>query len=162
MSQKVREAVYDILQQRIVGAAMLDLFCGSGSVGIEGLSRGARHVDFVDRDTGIVSVNVKSFGLDHSASVYRRDALTALEIMHKKSKSYDIVFVGAPYAFERLLEVVQTIDRCRIVNPDGTLIVEHRKGVELPREYTEFHHRKTYRYGQTFVGFYESVHGQPG
>jgi 16S rRNA (guanine966-N2)-methyltransferase len=154
MTQKVREAIFDILRDRIQGTTMLDLFCGSGSVGIEALSRGAVWVDFVDLDVRTVIRNVNALGIDGSVGIYRRDALKAPQWLRKEGKSYGFVFVGAPYGYERTGEILSVIGDSRLLEPDGLLMVEHRKGLGFPDALGGMAKRKTYRYGQTLLTTY--------
>ena len=156
MTQMVREAIFDILREQIVEATMLDLFCGSGSVGIEALSRGAVHVDFVDLDVGMVGENVKRLGLQEAACIYRRDAFDALRVIRRIGKVYDVIFVGAPYAFGALASVVQTIGESGVLRAGGALMLEHRKGREVPQECDGLTYKRRYAYGQTLLSFYES------
>ncbi len=154
-SEKVRGALFDILQDRIVGKEMLDLFCGSGSVGIEALSRGARRVDFVDIKPDLTVRNLHDLGISERARVFRRDALRALAIMHRKATDYDIVFVGAPYDLPEGHEVIRTIGRLGIVRGEGTLVYEHRKGAPDVMDPVGFVQGRLYLYGQTALRFYD-------
>jgi 16S rRNA (guanine966-N2)-methyltransferase len=157
MTQKVREAIFDILQFRIDGVSMLDLFCGSGAVGIEALSRGAAHVDFIDVNTNSVGKNVEHLGIGSMANIYRRDALKALDIMHKLKKGYDFIFIGAPYDYSNTEEILCRIDEYNILNPNGFLMLEHRKGAAFPPDFNHFGEKKKYTYGQTIIILHEST-----
>jgi len=154
-SQKVRAAVFNILQDRIVGARVLDLFCGTGSVGLEALSRGAAHADFVDHDVGLVVRNVTSLGVRAEVDVYRKEAQRAIDIIALKGKSYDFVFVGAPYDFPQTPEVLEAIGRRGVVSSGGTLMLEHRNTTRPLERHGELQLRKSYTYGQTVVSVYE-------
>ena len=155
MSQLVREAIFDILQDRIEGADMLDLFCGSGSVGIEALSRGARHVDFIDLKTEMVKKNVDLLDLRESTGIFRIDALRSLEIMHKKEKKYDFIFSGAPYRFSMMDTVLNRIDKYGILRSGGVMMTEHSKGSRIFSDFQNFEFKKRYLYGQTEIVLYE-------
>lgn len=156
MTEKVRSAIYDILQDWIVDKKMLDLFCGSGSVGIEAISRGAAHVDFIDMDTRIVIENVENLGIGESVSIYRKDVFSALQIIKKKSKRYDFIFIGAPYTFEKIPEILKNVDDFGILNHKGLMILEHVKGLDLHYTFKSLFHVKTYTYGQTILELFES------
>ena len=157
ITQKVREAIFDILQFRIDGVNMLDLFCGSGAVGIEALSRGASHVDFIDVNTNSVVKNVEHLGISSMADIYRRDALKALDIIYKLKKGYDFIFIGAPYAYSNTAEILCKIDEYNILNPNGFLMLERRKGAAFPPDFEHFGEKKKYTYGQTIIMLYEST-----
>jgi 16S rRNA (guanine(966)-N(2))-methyltransferase RsmD len=154
MTQKVREAIFDILRDRIEGTTMLDLFCGSGSVGIEALSRGAARVDFVDLDVRTVIRNVNALGIDSSAAIYRRDALKVPQWLQKEGKAYGFIFIGAPYDYDKTKEILSLIGDSRLLKPGGLLMVEHRKGTDFPEALGGMAKRKIYRYGQTLLTTY--------
>ena len=157
MTQKVREAVFNIIGWRIEGACFLDLFCGSGSVGIEALSRGAAHVDFVDLNTRTVLRNVNELGLSQTVHVYRRDVFRALGLLPTLQKSYDIVFAGPPYAYSRSEEVLVAIEESRMLVSEGIFLLEHMWSKDYPDDLPKLTLRKTYKYGQTAISRYESL-----
>jgi 16S rRNA (guanine(966)-N(2))-methyltransferase RsmD len=154
-TQKVREAVFDILQDRVVGARMLDLFCGSGSVGIEALSRGASHVDFVDLVTRDVSANLRRIDITGKASVYRTDARKAIAAAARRGKQYDIVFIGAPYPYPHTEAVISEIGKKEILAASGVLLVEHDRSREMSRRAAALELRRAYSYGQTAMSLYQ-------
>ena len=154
-SQKVRSAVFNILQQRIEGARVLDVFCGTGSIGLEALSRGAAHVDFVDRDTSLVGRNVRALGVESEVEVFRKDARQAVEIIVHKGKRYGFVFVGAPYDFPATPEVIERIGQGGVVEPGGALMFEHRNRTLPAERHGRLVLRKRYTYGQTVLSLYE-------
>lgn len=156
MTEKVRSAIYDILQDWIVGKSMLDLFCGSGSVGIEALSRGAAHIDFVDLGIRSVTRNVVTLGLQEQAQIYRKDVFEAAKIIWKKNKTYDFIFIGAPYPFKKIPKILKDIDDFGILAHNGRLILEHEKGLVFPAEFKTYLLKRTYTYGQTIIQLYES------
>lgn len=155
ITEKVRSAVYDILQDRVVGCTMLDLFCGSGGVGIEALSRGAEHVDFIDLHPDKTVKNIKALDLSDEVNIYRKDVLEALKIIGKKEKKYDFIFIGAPYKYQLIPQILQYIDDFGILNQDGVIMLEHRKGLDFEYDYESFSFIKNYIYGQTYIACFE-------
>ncbi len=96
-SDKARESLFNILQNRIYGSEFLDLFCGTGAMGIEALSRGAKSVTFNDADRNSLNLlrkNLKKLGVDEEYEIKNYDALILLEHAIKK---YDIIFIDPPY-----------------------------------------------------------------
>jgi 16S rRNA (guanine966-N2)-methyltransferase len=158
MTQLVREALFNIWRDRVTDAVMLDLFCGSGSVGIEAISRGAAHVDFIDLATRDVSQNIRNIGLASRCSVFRVDAVKALERAAKNGKTYDLIFVGAPYPYAHLERILGMLDRLPLLRPDALLTVEHEKGSVLPEQFKRFGLLRAYTYGQTFITVFQA-HG---
>src|SRR5947209_3515989 len=102
-SDKLRETVFNIINQRVQGKRFLDLCAGSGAVGIEALSRGATEVTFVEqsrRAHQIISENLQTCGIRTGVHVVNRDALTALKYFASQSVSFDIVYFDPPYESE--------------------------------------------------------------
>jgi len=154
-SQKVRSSVFNILQDRIRDARVLDLFCGTGSVGLEALSRGASHADFVDLDVSLVVRNVLHLGVSDEASIYRKDVHRAVEIIRNKGKSYDFVFVGAPYDYGDTPRLLEALGSEGVVAGGGCLMYEHRNRTSPSSRYGGLELRKSYTYGQTVLSLYE-------
>jgi 16S rRNA (guanine966-N2)-methyltransferase len=157
ITQLVREALFNIWRDSVTDAFMLDLFCGSGAVGIEALSRGAGHVDFVDLSTREVTQNISNLGIESRCSVFRIDALKALERAVQNGKTYDLVFVGAPYPYAHLDRVLGSFDRLPLLRPDAILTVEHEKGSALPTHFMNFSLLRAYAYGQTLITLFKAA-----
>src|ERR1700749_643647 len=96
-SERVREAVFSNLGTRVEGAVVLDLYCGTGALAIEALSRGAARATLVDRDTRPALGNVERLGLADRARLVRADAAAWLASASNQAERFDIVFVDAPY-----------------------------------------------------------------
>lgn len=156
-SQKVRSAVFNILQDRILGARVLDLFCGTGSIGLEALSRGAAHVDFVDHDVGLVVRNVQHLEVSGAVDVFRKDVHRAVQIIVQKQKRYDFVFVGAPYDYGDTPAVLDRIGQGGVVAPRGSLMLEHRNRTRPAERHGELLLSRSYPYGQTILTVYEPL-----
>ena len=154
-SQKVRSSIFNILQQRIDGARVLDLFCGTGAVGLEALSRGAAHADFVDRDVGLVVRNVLHLGVTEEAEVFRKDVHLAVEIIRGKGKSYDFIFVGAPYDYAQTPRLLEALGSEGVVAPGGCLMYEHRNRTLPAQRHGRLRLVRSYDYGQTVLSLYE-------
>jgi 16S rRNA (guanine(966)-N(2))-methyltransferase RsmD len=108
----LRKAVFDICQQEIEGAIVLDLFAGSGAMGLEALSRGAAHATFVDKDRYALSCiyeNIKLFQLEPQAEVIGTDVLAALKKLSARKKQFDIVTIDPPYATATQTAILPTI-----------------------------------------------------
>jgi 16S rRNA (guanine966-N2)-methyltransferase len=120
-SNRVREAIFNTLfsLDALDGAIAMDLFAGTGALGIEALSRGAAHCTFVDRDAGAVALieaNLASLGIADRATVVRADALTHA----RRSGSVDLVLADPPYRFEGLGDLGTAVDaELLVVEADG-------------------------------------------
>lgn len=153
-SGKVREAIFNILGPRITDSRFLDLYAGTGAVGLEALSRGAAEAVFVD----ISSHRVKlirdlagRFGLGERACIAQADAVSFL---HRNEMSFDIIFVDPPYASDEITRILPLIDSDDVLNPDGTIIIEHAKKITLPERLEHAILKKCYKYGDTMLSLF--------
>ncbi len=148
----VKEALFNILQFDIEGRRVLDLFAGTGQLGIECLSRGAASVVFVDRDREairIVKENLKACGL--SAPVLQEDALRFLE----RGQTFDLVFVDPPYDSQLYRPVLETINSVDILSDGGIIICETRRENDLPEMIAPYHKGREYCYGKVKLCLYK-------
>lgn len=151
-SSKVREAIFDILRDRIIGSTFVDLYAGSGSVGIEALSRGASYVVFVETNPlriRIIEQLISEFGFADKSRVMRSTAYDYVEKEAKKGSSFDIIFLDPPYQSEELMKVLPLIGKTGLLKPDGILIAEHFSKRTLPEVIEGLRMVKSYRYGDT-------------
>lgn len=159
-ADSVKESLFNILQFDIEGRRALDLFAGTGQLGIEALSRGAAWCDFVDVNPAAVKLvreNLASTGLSGRASVVRRDFLAFLQGC--RGKKYDLVFLDPPYAqtaLERALEAIAAID---IVSECGIIVCESPAGKALPELSAPYGKGREYRYGKTRLTLYRRNEG---
>ncbi len=158
---RVREAVFAALGDKPYGARVLDLFAGTGALGIEALSRGAREAVFVDssaRAVALVRENLGLVGREGQARVLRREAHLAIRSGLKGA--FDLIFADPPYRIEMkyLQGIVLGILEKGLLGPDGTLVLEGpaRREPVLPARDIKLYKRKIY--GDTEVGFYGCGH----
>jgi 16S rRNA (guanine966-N2)-methyltransferase len=154
-TDRVRQTIFNMLASRMEfeGAAVLDLFAGSGSLGLEALSRGARPVIFVESGreaTGYIRATLNNFGCSESAEVICDDALRFLA--QEKGK-YDLVFADPPYAFEGTADLPRQIFSGGYIRPGGTLVIEHASPLSFASTdlYTA---GPSKRFGRTIVTFF--------
>jgi 16S rRNA (guanine966-N2)-methyltransferase len=156
-SDRVREAIFSALGELVVGAVVLDLYCGTGALAIEALSRGAERAVLVDRDTRPALGNVERLGLRERAELVRADAGRWLEQVSGRAETgkFDLVFVDAPY---RLADrVKQDLDTHlpQLLAGGGRVIVESGAGKPLRLEALEPLRQR--RYGAADVSIYEEA-----
>jgi 16S rRNA (guanine(966)-N(2))-methyltransferase RsmD len=157
-SDKVKQALFNILGDRVAGSAFLDLFAGAGGIGIEALSRGAGRVVFVDasRDSlNSIKQNLEQTGFGDRAEVVLSKAASFLK---KPSGPYDIVFLDPPYA-EETAPLLEQIAGARILKPDSILIAEHFKKQPSPERAGSLERYREARYGDTVLAFYKQEAG---
>lgn len=129
-TDKVKEAVFSSIQFDLPGAEVLDLFSGSGQMGIEALSRGANHAVFVDRAANSLRItreNLESLQFLSDASLHQMDALSFLQ---STATQFDIAILDPPYRKGILMQVLPLLESK--MHPDGIVICEHETGLELP------------------------------
>lgn len=134
-TDKVKEAIFNMIGPYFEGGICLDLFAGSGGLGIEALSRGVEKVLFVDRDGKAIQTiydNLKTCNLDVQAEVYRNDFKRALKAIIKRGLVFDYIFLDPPYAKQQLTEILEIIDENRLLQEQGVIICEHSSDVVLP------------------------------
>ena len=153
-SDRAREAIFSVLGERVDGATVLDLYCGTGALAIEALSRGAARATLVDRDTRAALGNVERLGLGERVKLVRADVSRWLAGRPEGDERprYDLVFVDAPY---RLADRVgQELDTQlpRLLEPGGRAIVE--SGARRPLRVESLPRLRQRRYGAADVSFY--------
>lgn len=164
-TDKVKEACFSILTNELYDARVLDLFAGSGGLGIEALSRGASYCLFADASRKSLSL-VKQ-NLDHckveeatrlAAGDYRK-VLGSLagRIEDGLEEPFDIILLDPPYDAGFLEEVLRLISEGGILAPEGTIIAEHRKQIEMPEEIFGFTKVKERRYGVVKLSIYNNM-----
>ena len=147
----VKQAIFNMVGARIEGARVLDLFAGSGALGIEALSRGAANVTFVDREPrglAILRQNLDALGLKDRANVIRGDVVRWLETAPDAVKSAGFVFLDPPYDDVVLDRALKVLDR--EVDGGATVLAEHSRRQELPT-LTRLKVDRQRRYGDTMV-----------
>lgn len=151
--ERVKEALFSAIQFDIEGRTVLDLFAGSGQLGIEALSRGAEYAVFVDQSPvsiGHINNNLKNTQLDQKAKVIRGDFSAVLLGM---TDTFDYVFLDPPYASGFLLKGLEMVQKN--VKEHGVIICEHPKEQKMPEEVAAFKVKKQYQYGKVHLTFYE-------
>jgi 16S rRNA (guanine(966)-N(2))-methyltransferase RsmD len=159
-SSKVREALFDIVRSRIEGARFVDLYAGTGTIGLEALSRGAREAVFIEPDarrTASIRKNLIDFGFDAQALVVHGTAEQFLQKASARTDTFDIFFVDPPYQTDEIEKVLPLIGQDRFVSEDGVVIVEHFFKRDLPLRAGKLSIAKTYRYGDTMLTLYRKA-----
>lgn len=149
-SSKVKEAIFSIIQFDIEGRRVLDLFAGTGQLGIEAISRGAAAVTFVDNSADSVKLireNLRICGFEDKAMVYTTDSLRYLEYDEK----FDIILVDPPYKAELTDKAVSKIFQFDKLKENGIILTEMCEGTELPEITQPYKLAKQYKYGRVVL-----------
>ena len=156
-TDRVKEAMFSIIHFDIPGARILDLFGGTGQLGIEALSRGAKSAVFVDAGEPacrLIKENLKKTRLEGQGRVVRSDYL---EYLSRCRESFDIILLDPPYAEVFLENALKKITEIDILSENGIIVAERPLGKELPWEFAGFERSKDYKYGNTLVTIYRRV-----
>jgi 16S rRNA (guanine966-N2)-methyltransferase len=161
-TDRLRETLFDVLGASVAGSRFIDLFAGTGAVGIEALSRGAVAAVFVENHAAAAALihrNLESLGIQNAATVLAADALRGLETLaagrKQKTSRFDFAFLDPPYAaakdYARVLEFLGTAD---LLLPGGVAIAEHRRSFDLPEEAGALWRFRVLRQGDAALSFY--------
>ena len=145
-SDMVKESIFNVIQFEIEGRSVLDLFAGTGQVGIEALSRGAKSCVFIDSSPAAVKLiheNIKLCGFSELASVHLRDAGKFIE----RGPAFDVIFFDPPFGSPLAAVTLQKIIEFDKLNNDGIIICETRVDAETPVVSPPYFLHKEYKYG---------------
>lgn len=157
-SDRLRETLFDVLGESVEESLFIDLFAGTGAVGIEALSRGARRAVFAEKNRPalrLIRGNLKSLGVSGQAEVLPVDALRALEMLSTRREPVDFVFLDPPYAQARdYHRVLEWIGASEILSAAGLVIAEHAKKLELPLFAEALERTRVLAQGDSALSFY--------
>ncbi len=153
-TERVREAVFDVLGPTVDGSRILELFAGTGAFGLEAVSRGAAYVVFVEKDrklTETLAVTIRALELQDRALILTRDAIQALKLLAERTDRFSMIYLDPPYGTDLIERIVNDPTFKSVLAPEGLVIVE--RGIHMSEpEYPDFF-RKSFgrQYGGTFV-----------
>ena len=160
-----REALFNILRDRVEGATVLDLFAGAGTVGIEALSRGASWCVFVERSRStreFLERNLAHTRLAEFCDVLERDVFRCLDALGGLGRRFDIVYVGPPFPLwldrrrsESLFDLLASIAKAGLLNPDAVAVLQHEAKTEMREMLVQFRFSDRRRYGRNWLSLYK-------
>ena len=156
-ADRIKEAMFSIIQFDLPGTHVLDLFGGTGQLGIEAMSRGAKSAVFVDHSESACSLireNLKRTKFQNCAKVIRSDYLTFLKSTKEK---FDIILLDPPYAEVFLENALKTITEIDILQSNGIIVTERPLEKELLFDFSGFERSKDYKYGKTLLTLFRKV-----
>lgn len=156
-ADRVKEALFSIINSDIPGSHVLDLFGGTGQLGIEALSRGAARCTFVDaREEAcqLIRENLRRTKLLAEGNVIRSDYMSYLD---RCAERFSIIFLDPPYAEEYLEKAIKRIVEIDILQTDGIIVTERPLGKELPWAFEGYQRSKDYKYGKTLLAIYRKL-----
>lgn len=156
-ADRVKEALFNILQSRIYNSRFLDLYSGTGSIAIEALSRGAGRAVLVEEDKAALNViakNLSDLGLESQAVVLGREVAGSLLFLGNKKEQFDLIFLDPPYRDGKEKEVLSGLENNDLMASGGMVIVEHQRKNDLPDRVGIFYKQRVAVYGDTALAFY--------
>ena len=158
-TDRVKEMIFNLFPQPFFAGGMgLDLYAGTGSLGIEALSRGLERMIFVDhhpRAVHVIKQNLKTLDLLAQSEVYRNDAMRALKVLVKREIKLNLVFMDPPYAHQKIAEQLSMLAEAKLMDPYGYVVVETEKETSLTGHAGRIELLKEQTYGQTKIWLYQ-------
>ncbi len=156
----LRESIFNILAGWVEDAIVLDLFAGTGSLGIEALSRGAATAVFVDKNPRAITAltrNISAYRLEGRSTILQRDILRGLSFLKSIDLAFDLVFVDPPYDKGFVERTMQLLDRAESTSDGVSIVIEHSRREVLPEKVARFILSDQRHYRKTLVSFYRPV-----
>ena len=152
---KVKESIFAMINEYIDGSICLDLFAGTGSLGIEALSNGAKHVYFIDfmkNAINIIKTNIDKVKCNESSTIINCDYITSL----KKFSGNIKLFIDPPYGKVKIKDIINSIIKHDVLNSEGILVCEY-ENENLEENYGDLNLIKYRKYGKTYVSIYKNM-----
>lgn len=157
-TDKVKEAIFSMIGPYFDGGLALDLFAGTGGLGIEAWSRGIERTVFIDREKisiDIIRQNTTTAGMGHAAEIYRNDAERAVKALAKRGLKFKLVFLDPPYKMTTMDKLMGELAEGDLLEDGAYVIVEHDAGHQYPEQFNFFNQIKYAKYGDIAVSIYK-------
>lgn len=164
-ADRVREALFNVLRERTPGSRVLDLFAGTGAIGIEALSRGAQAATFVEQSGAarrILGVNLERCGFLEAGHVIASEVMACLDGWPRGGVPFDLVVADPPYTFQDWEPLLSLIGRGAMMAPQAIVVLEHAAKTSLPEKVGSLIRFRSHRYGDTALSFYREHDTQDG
>jgi 16S rRNA (guanine966-N2)-methyltransferase len=155
-SDRVKESIFNVLGEEIEGGVVLDLYAGTGNLGIESLSRGAKKVIFVEKGRhalGLIQRNLAQFGLEEKSEILPIDANRAIGILNQRGEYFDLIFIDPPYEKGLIEKTLTKLDSHQIYHRDSLLVIEHHRRELLPPLLNRWNLIRQRQMGDTMMSF---------
>jgi len=159
-SDRVRESLFDVIAPRIKDARFLDAYAGTGAVGIEAISRGAKDVVFIEdarKALDSLETNLKMLGITDRVRVLRQPFDRSAIALGRESAPFDLIFLDPPYGHVEILKALRLVHATALLSARGLLVAEHDATLALPPEEGSLALTRTLRYGGTVLSLYTPV-----
>lgn len=156
-ADKVKGAIFNILGEQVLRARVLDLYAGSGSLGLEAISRGAQTVTFVEKTFGagqLIKRNIELLGWQKRCEVIRGNVPTIVQRLLQHGKQYDLILADPPYQENKCRQLLTWLNANPLVRTNGIIVCEHHKKEQLPGEFENLKFLRQRTFGDTTISFY--------
>ena len=153
-ADRVRETIFNVLGQWLEGQAVLDLYAGTGALGLEALSRGAKKAVLVDSDREALALcrtNTDTLGFATQVEILSQPVERSLGTLGRRGDKFELVFADPPYAARVVETVLESLAHHKVVAPGGTVVIEHDKREQAPQAHVGFEQVDQRRFGDTLV-----------
>ncbi len=156
---RVREAIFNIIARELSGKKVLDLFAGSGTLGIEALSRGAKEAVFIEINleaARILEENLRNCQFRGKGAVIRGRVEAGIKLLAKRGKSFDLIFLDPPYDKALVARTLKALSPSKILVPGSLVVAQHSPREEFPEALGRLTLEDQRRYGETLVSFFRA------
>lgn len=157
-TDRVKESLFNIINPYMMESDVLDLFAGSGSLGIECLSRGANTATFVDvskESIILIKSNIKKAKFEDQSFILNLDFKDAINKLKIQKKKFDVIFMDPPYYKDMFIDALNKVDESNLLDEDGIIIVEHDTKDVFPEQIQGLKKYRDKKYGNTTITFYK-------
>lgn len=162
ITAKIKGALFNALQMQIEQSHFLDLFAGSGSVGIEALSRGAEYVAFVEKDWRAVEVikrNISACNLNNRYDIYRDDVFRRIRKFKENNEEFDIIYLDPPFTVDQIfMRVMTALSDGKIISENGIVVIRSKRDKEMPDEIGILKRYRQKNYSLSTIHFYHVLY----
>lgn len=156
-ADRVKESLFNIINDKCFEADVLDLFAGTGNLGLEALSRYAKRCVFVEQDKDTLKIlkeNIKELKFSDKGEVLNKEALNALDILATSGVKFDIIFLDPPYGKGLIEKSIEKINKHNILKSNGIIVSEYDQTDEMPEKIGNLIIYRTQKYGRTKISFW--------
>lgn len=161
ITDMIKEALFNVWGSDIDESSVLDLFAGSGSVGIEALSRGAARAVFVDNDKNAVKIiheNLHNCGFNNGYELYHNDVFRAVDIFSRNHRCFDYIYIDPPFTEDRIFDqVMMALGKADILDREGILVIRTRRQRELTPSFGKLIKYREKSYGESTLHYYRCI-----
>jgi 16S rRNA (guanine(966)-N(2))-methyltransferase RsmD len=154
----VKESIFSMIQGRVEGRTVLDLFAGTGTLGLEALSQGAKKAIFVEKDGSCLKMLLKNrdlCGFQDEAEIISLHAEVALKFLKRRAEKVDLVFIDPPYGSGYVEKTLRFINAHDMVNGGGLIVAQHRFGEDIAPQWERLSLQKRKRHGDTMISIFQ-------